>query len=205
VGLAEPRVEFERAARGPLARLVAFERGHRAEDARPVVEVRQLGVRERVTGVERDRFLERRERLRQRLIGELAPEVATAQVSLVRLRVPRAALAEAAALVGRESRHERRGDLLGDGVFEFEHVREALVEAFGPARRVPLDVEELDGHADALADAADVAVEHVSDAQRAPGVERPGVLKTEHGAGRAQDEAADFREARDERVGQADL
>jgi hypothetical protein len=106
VGVAQRVVEFERAARGGLRLLVALVRGDEAEDARPVVVGGDACVSERIVRVERERVLEGFEHAGEGFGRELVPEVAPAQVGVVRLRVVGAALFEAAPLVAGQLRDE---------------------------------------------------------------------------------------------------
>ena len=196
-------VQAHRLARGLERRRAGLGEGEDGVDAEHVVVVADAGVGECVVGVERDGAAEVDERAREALLVEGVPVVAPAHVLLVGAGVVRPALLQAQALAARELRDEGLGHLLGDGVFELQNVGRLLVELPGPHGRARAHVQELHRHAQGSTRAPDAAFENIRDAEFAPRRERVGVLTAvaEHAARRAEREAAEAPETRDERVG----
>src|SRR6185369_14137061 len=138
------------------------------------------------------------------VFGKRVPVEAAAQVSLVSLRVVRAALGESHALVAGQVRNDRLGHVRRDGIFEAQHVSKLFVELPGPLRGAVYHAEQLNRDADAFLDPPDTAIQHKSNAELAAGDNRIVVAAiTQHAVRRPNCKAADRAQSSYEGIGQS--
>ena len=198
---------LERALRRHARARVGIMRPHDSEHGQRRVTVRDAHMRQRITRIEREGFLEFHDRLLEALLGEPAPREPAVRVREIGRRVLGGTALTAARQVTSKRCTQRLADSFRDGVLHFENGREVLIEAAGPDLAAVFHVEQTRGDAQSAVAMLQRAVEHDLGVQRQACRERILVRRgvTTHGAQGLDDGTIEFAEPGDQRFGHAEL
>src|SRR5512133_770570 len=120
-----------------------------------------------VLGIEIDGTTEVHESARQAFSSVCTPMPPAAQVSIMRLGAARAVFSELLLFVAGELRHERFGNLPGDGIFQLEKIGARLDETRSPTRGAGSDRNQLYGYSNTIAGTVHSAFENILDLELA--------------------------------------